>query len=94
MFFLLYPNWNVYKTSFEELDPEDGFTSFEWEYNETPEWKRKIEEKEANEYKELRKESYPDWREFADAWVKNDNIALEKYRQKCLDVKIKYPKPM
>jgi len=37
--------------------------------------------------------SYPEVGEFLDAWVKNDQIALEKYRQKCLEVKAKYPKP-
>ena len=37
--------------------------------------------------------SYPELGEFVDAWVKNDQEALEEYRQKCLDVKAKYPKP-
>ena len=37
--------------------------------------------------------SYPELGEFVDAWVKNDQTALEEYRQKCLSVKAKYPKP-
>ena len=37
--------------------------------------------------------SYPEMCEFMDAWVKNDQVALEEYRQKCLAVKAKYPKP-
>ncbi len=56
---------------------------------------------EANKEKELaeldyvrqRVFSYPEVGEFLDAWVKNDTAALEEYRQKCLDVKEKFPKP-
>jgi len=43
-------------------------------------------------YSSLREQAYPDWKEFADAWVKNDEIAMEEYRAKCLVVKAKYPK--
>lgn len=46
-----------------------------------------------NEYKNKRKAEYPPIADFADAWVKQDDAALEVYRQKCLDVKAKYPKP-
>jgi hypothetical protein len=45
------------------------------------------------DYYRNRLHSYPDMGEFMDAWVKNDQIALEEYRQKCLAVKAKYPKP-
>ena len=44
-------------------------------------------------YHYYRIKEYPPIEEFADAWVKNDTDALEVYRQKCLDVKEKYPKP-
>jgi hypothetical protein len=37
--------------------------------------------------------SYPELGEFVDAWVKGDEKALEEYKQKCLEVKAKYPKP-
>ena len=37
--------------------------------------------------------SYPEIGEFLDAWVKGDESALEEYRQACLEVKAKYPKP-
>lgn len=37
--------------------------------------------------------SYPEFGEFLDAWVKNDQAALEEYRQKCLAVKAQFPKP-
>ncbi len=46
-----------------------------------------------NDYYRKRLYSYPELGEFADAWVKNDQAALEEYRQKCLAVKEKYPKP-
>lgn len=37
--------------------------------------------------------AYPELGEFIDAWVKDDQEALEEYRQKCLAVKAQYPKP-
>jgi hypothetical protein len=47
----------------------------------------------AQDYYRKRINSYPELGEFVDAWVKNDTEALEEYRQKCLEVKRKYPKP-
>ena len=44
------------------------------------------------EYQTLRAKEYPPIEVFVDAWVKNDQQALEDYRQKCLAVKAKYPK--
>ena len=49
-------------------------------------------DRKANEYKALRKAEYPAWEDFADAWVKNDQVAMDKYRSDCLAVKLKYPK--
>jgi|APFre7841882793_1041355.scaffolds.fasta_scaffold40332_2 hypothetical protein len=37
--------------------------------------------------------SYPEPGQFLDAWVKQDEAALEEYRQLCLEIKAKYPKP-
>jgi hypothetical protein len=45
------------------------------------------------DYVRQRLMSYPELGEFIDAWVKSDQEALEEYRQKCLAVKAKYPKP-
>lgn len=44
-------------------------------------------------YKKVRAVKYPPLTDFADAWVKQDDVALEEYRQKCLAVKASYPKP-
>lgn len=44
-------------------------------------------------YKMKRMHEYPPMTDFVDAWVKNDETALESYRQKCIAVKEKYPKP-
>ena len=41
-----------------------------------------------------RKAEYPEWTDFADAWVKDDQPAMDKYRADCLAVKAKFPKPM
>ena len=43
-------------------------------------------------YTELRAAAYPPVADYLDAWVKNDAVALEKYRSDCLAVKAKYPK--
>ena len=43
-------------------------------------------------YTELRAAAYPSVADYLDAWVKNDAVALEKYRSDCLAVKAKYPK--
>ncbi len=40
-----------------------------------------------------RKQEYPPAGEFLDAWVKGDDQAMERYREACLAVKAKYPKP-
>jgi hypothetical protein len=44
-------------------------------------------------YSKMRVKEYPPLADFADAWVKQDEVALEEYRQACLAVKAKYPKP-
>lgn len=43
-------------------------------------------------YSILRKSAYPPIAEFVDAHVKNDDVALKAYVDKCLEVKAKYPK--
>lgn len=45
------------------------------------------------DYVRQRLTAYPEVGEFIDAWVKNDQAALEEYRQKCLAVKEQFPKP-
>lgn len=45
------------------------------------------------DYRKLRRAEYPPLADFADATVKGDNAALEEYRQRCLTVKAKFPKP-
>jgi hypothetical protein len=54
---------------------------------------KKEEEISKLDYVRQRVLSYPNLGEFVDAWVKGDNAALEAYRQECLAVKAKYPKP-
>jgi len=45
------------------------------------------------DYVRQRINNYPELGEFVDAWVKNDQAALEEYRQKCLAIKTQFPKP-
>ena len=55
--------------------------------------KQREEELAQMDYVRQRINSYPELGEFVDAWVKGDAQALEEYKQKCLKVKAKYPKP-
>ena len=45
------------------------------------------------DYVRQRLTAYPELGQFIDAWVKNDQEALEEYRQDCLAVKARFPKP-
>ena len=55
--------------------------------------KQREEEIAQMDYVRQRVNNYPEVGEFVDAWVKNDQAALEEYRQRCLAIKAKYPKP-
>ena len=37
--------------------------------------------------------SYPDIGDFIDAYITNNTKAMEEYKQKCLAIKAKFPKP-
>lgn len=50
-------------------------------------------EYDALRYQRLRAAEYPDFKEFLDGWVKQDEQQLEAYRAACLEVKTNYPKP-
>jgi hypothetical protein len=50
--------------------------------------KKKLEAVHSN-----RKVNYPPLEDFVDAWVKGDDAALELYRERCLEVKQRFPKP-
>jgi hypothetical protein len=45
-----------------------------------------------NAYKYARANEYPDFREYLDGIVKNDQNQIQKYINDCLAVKAKYPK--
>jgi len=49
--------------------------------------------KDPNEYKNLRSQEYPDFRDYLDAIVKGDQTQLQAYIDACNAVKQKYPKP-
>lgn len=65
-------------------------------------WKRVngeiVSDKEADDliasemYKDARKAEYPDFFEYIDGIVKNDQAQIQSYIDKCLAVKAKYPK--
>ena len=71
-----------------------GITQTELERQGLLNYQTQREEELANmDYVRQRINSYPEMGEFIDAWVKNDQEALEEYRQRCLAVKAQYPKP-
>lgn len=80
---------------------ETIFIGQEFDYNNrtpiAPVFPNSIENKElladVEQVRKFRKSEYPPIEDFVDAWVKNDDIGLEEYRNKCLSVKAKYPKP-
>lgn len=79
-----------------------GYADLEW-YSENitqpseesvlQEVQRLQEEYDALRYQRVRAENYPDFKEFLDGWVKQDEQQLEAYRAACLEVKNTYPKP-
>ena len=83
--------------------PGDNYADIEWHEENTEscptleelqtELARLQAEYDATVYQKRRALEYPDAADFLDAWVKDDTAALEAYRQACLDVKAKYPKP-
>ena len=44
-------------------------------------------------YVDKRKNEYPPIEDYIDGVVKGDQTQIDEYVQKCLDVKLKYPKP-
>jgi hypothetical protein len=48
----------------------------------------------ANNYKLLRSAEYPDFKDYIDGVVKNDQQQIQAYIDACLAVKAKYPKPV
>jgi hypothetical protein len=49
-------------------------------------------EMSANEYVEKRQQEYPDFKDYLDGIVKNDQAQIDKYIADCQAVKAKYPK--
>ena len=48
---------------------------------------------DSNAYKAKRAAEYPDYRDYLDGLVKNDQAQMQAYIDACLAVKAKYPKP-
>ena len=51
------------------------------------------EQLKLTEYQRLRAVEYPDFRDYLDAIVKDNQEQLQAYIDACLEVKAKYPKP-
>lgn len=55
--------------------------------------KNEIPDNSAIEYKTLRSQEYPPITDYIDGIVKGDQQQIQDYIDKCLAVKLKYPKP-
>lgn len=63
------------------------------EENVLAEVQRLQEEYDALEYQRSRAAEYPDFKDYLDGIVKNDQEQIDAYIAACLAVKAKYPKP-
>ena len=64
----------------------------EWDKQEAENLIQK-EQLKLTEYQRLRAVEYPDFRDYLDAIVKDNQQQLQAYIDACLEVKAKYPKP-
>lgn len=64
----------------------------EWDKQEAENLIQK-EQLKLTEYQRLRAVEYPDFRDYLDAIVKDNQEQLQAYIDACLKVKAKYPKP-
>ena len=64
----------------------------EWDKQEAENLIQK-EQLKLTEYQRLRAVEYPDFRDYLDAIVKDNQEQLQAYIDACLEVKAKYPKP-
>jgi hypothetical protein len=79
----------------------DEYSGLQWlSDTECPTQEELLEESErlqaeydAKEYQRLRAAEYPDFRDYLDGIVKEDQNQIDKYISDCLAVKEKYPKP-
>jgi len=85
----------------------DDYSTIEWK--EPPVWEggqkkptkeevdaeiiRLQQEWDNTEYQRLRAAEYPDFKDYLDGIVKNDQEQIQTYINACLAVKAKYPKP-
>ena len=57
------------------------------------EYQKKVTDSFNDTYDKKRRAEYPSFFDYLDAVVKNDNVQLQEYIDKCNAVKLKYPKP-
>jgi hypothetical protein len=80
----------------------DDYEGLEWKSTDTEkpseedllaEVARIQSEYDALQYKRSRSVEYPDFKDYLDGIVKNDQAQIDAYIAACLAVKVKYPKP-
>ena len=91
----LYPRceFSIYGNDYNKLIWHDENTGKPTKEELELEIVRLQKEYKLNEYQRLREVEYPDFREFLDAFVKQDSEQMNSYITKCMEVKMKYPKP-
>ena len=66
----------------------------EGEFMEPPYDESELDAYLESRYKEIRRTEYPPIEDFMDAYVKDDTVAIQAYKDKCLAVKAKHKKPV
>lgn len=91
--FSLYPDaqWVLRGNNYDEIEWNNNFPKPPWEiiFNEI---QRLQKIQDDTEYQRLRAAEYPDFRDYLDGIVKNNQEQIQDYIDRCLAVKQKYPK--
>lgn len=91
----LYPNcaWSIVGTDYSTLEWKDKTIPAPAEEVLKSEIIKLKEDFKSIEYRQLRKNEYPDIFEYIDGIVKGDQSQINNYISMCRDIKKKYPKP-
>lgn len=91
----LYPSsqFTIYGNDYNRLIWHDESTEKPTKEELELEIARLNKEYKLTEYQRLRAAEYPDFRDFLDGVVKQDTEQMRSYIEKCMQVKMKYPKP-
>jgi len=86
-------SWSASGDNYEDIEWMDESVEIPTKNKVEKEVLRLQKEWDSKKYQLQRKYEYPDFLEYLDGVVKNDQDQIDAYISKCLAVKEKYPKP-